>query len=443
MDLTESTALGAFFSMCTIVFMIILFLVEAWAFMTTSMDTSVIMDTSSEDAQVIRINFNITMMDIPCEYASVDVRDVLGTNRLNITQNVEKWHLNEEGVKKMYVGRNKEQHDILVEEHPFDLEELHANGEHAIPVTAASFDEVLADAEFTFVNFYAPWCSWCQRLAPTWELFAEDVEQDNDLPVNIVKVDCVENRDLCTEQKIRSFPTLRFFINSVPNMPDYKGDRTREALMGHTKKLAKQYSHVKELPEGMLEQRLGRSYEQHTTMRAGCMLSGYLIVNMVPGNFHVMARSKYHDLDPTMTNLSHIVNHLSFGQPMRRSEVSVLSRVPNEMKQVSPLDGNVYVTDAFHQAYHHFIKVVQTQYTLGRKKVKTYQSLATSQITQCDEVDVPEARFSYAFSPMGVDVKESDRRWYDFITSILAIIGGTITIVGIIDALFYKILKKA
>ena len=43
------------------------------------------------------------------------------------------------------------------------------------------------------------------------------------------------------------------------------------------------------------------------------------MVNRVPGNFHVEAGSVNHNLNPTMTNLSHTVHHLSFGLPPTRS----------------------------------------------------------------------------------------------------------------------------
>ena len=51
--------------------MLVLFIVELWAFMATTTETSVILDTNS-DTQ-LRINFNITLMDLSCDYASVDV----------------------------------------------------------------------------------------------------------------------------------------------------------------------------------------------------------------------------------------------------------------------------------------------------------------------------------------------------------------------------------
>lgn len=46
-----------------------------------------------------------------------------------------------------------------------------------------------------------------------------------------------------------------------------------------------------------------------------------------------------------------------------------------------------------------------------------------------DELDVPEARFGYNLSPMAVLVKSEKRPWYDFVTKVLAIVGGTFSVV--------------
>ena len=48
--------------------------------------TGVILDANTDT--LLRINFNVTMLDLPCEYAAVDVVDVIGTNKMNVTKNV-------------------------------------------------------------------------------------------------------------------------------------------------------------------------------------------------------------------------------------------------------------------------------------------------------------------------------------------------------------------
>jgi Endoplasmic reticulum vesicle transporter len=71
----------------------------------------------------------------------------------------------------------------------------------------------------------------------------------------------------------------------------------------------------------------------------------------------------------------------------------------------------------------------------------TYQFIEQSQVVYYDTVNVPEARFSYDLSPMAVVVEKKGRKWYDYLTSLCAIIGGTFTTLGLIDATLYKILK--
>jgi hypothetical protein len=44
----------------------------------------------SHGANQLRINFNITLLDLPCRFAVVDILDVLGTNRMNVSKNIEK-----------------------------------------------------------------------------------------------------------------------------------------------------------------------------------------------------------------------------------------------------------------------------------------------------------------------------------------------------------------
>lgn len=120
-------------------------------------------------------------------------------------------------------------------------------------------------------------------------------------------------------------------------------------------------------------------------------LTGFLLVNRVPGNFHIEARSKYHNLNPTLTNVSHVVHDLTFGPPMTpdyRSKLHVrvcvgwwwgwirvvggascmyvnqpaplhhtTQLLPKEFQQMeSPLAHSPFATAAIHQAYHHYLK---------------------------------------------------------------------------------------
>lgn len=296
-------------------------------------------------------------------------------------------------------------------------------------------------------------CVWCQRLAPTWEKFAQEVSKE-DMPVGVGTIDCVAQADLCREQKIMAFPTLRWYHDGEAVQPDYKMDRTVQALVAYAKRKLemdekyKEWFNKNQHQSDEEKEKKRQLYQQNRPEHPGCQVSGHLMVNRVPGNFHIEAKSKSHNLNAAMTNLSHVVNHLSFGPPIDltqdRKARRILKQVPEEHRQFAPMDGMDYLTKEMHQAYHHYIKVVSTHLNMGTSEANsllTYQFLEQSQIVYYSEVNVPEARFSYDLSPMSVVVEKEGRKWYDYLTSLCAIIGGTFTTLGLIDATLYKVFK--
>jgi len=452
-------------SLCAIAVMGILFFSETLAFARTIMDTSIALDEN--DQPQIRLNFNMTLMDLHCDYVSVDVWDTLGTNRQNVTKNIEKWQLDESGQRRIFSGRNREQREVVHEEHEETLQELHEDGVQAVELTPETFQGFLDGHEMAFIDMYAPWCIWCQRLHPTWEKFGEEVHKLG-MPVGVGKVNCVVHAQLCKDQKVMAFPTLRWYKAGEAILPDYKMDRTVAALTGYAKRKLEMEQKYKdwenknaENPDHHMRMKpnAGNSRPEHP----GCQVSGHLMVNRVPGNFHIEAKSVNHNLNAAMTNLTHRVNHLSFGEPITnlpphmentpsmKKVKRVLKQVPEEHKQFNPMDEKVYATSKFHQAFHHYIKVVSTHLNMGSSSsagvyndvnsITVYQMLEQSQIVFYDEVNVPEARFSYDMSPMSVVVQKEGRKWYDYLTSLCAIIGGTFTTLGLIDATLYKVFK--
>ena len=433
--------------------MSILFFSETAAFASTRIVTSITLDENTQPQ--LRLNFNITMLDVHCDYVSVDVWDALGTNRQNVTKNVEKWQMSQDGDVRLFSGRNREQREVRHEEHDRTLEEMHAeDGVHAMDLTKDNWDEWMSEHELAFVDLFAPWCVWCQRLAPTWEKFAQEVKKEN-MPVGVGKVDCMAEADLCRTQKVMAFPTVRWYQAGEAVSPDYKMDRTVQALVGFAKRKLEMDQKWKDWDKKAVEtgesdeerERKRKLFSQSRPEHPACQVSGHLMVNRVPGNFHIEAKSKNHNLNSAMTNLTHIVNHLSFGDPMdqqARRTKRILKQVPEEHQQFQPMDGSMYLTRDFHQAYHHYIKVVSTHLNVGSSdanQMVTYQFLEQSQIVYYDVNNVPEARFSYDLSPMSVVVEKEGRKWYDYLTSLCAIIGGTFTTLGLIDAVLYKVFK--
>jgi len=98
------------------------------------------------------------------------------------------------------------------------------NPSKVINLGESDFDtKVGSDDKAWFVEFYAPWCGHCKRLAPTWEELAQSVSPN----VNIAKVDCTLHKSLCTDKHgVRGFPTLLFFpTGQKTNGLKYQGQR--------------------------------------------------------------------------------------------------------------------------------------------------------------------------------------------------------------------------
>ncbi|CEP03203.1 Thioredoxin domain-containing protein [Plasmodiophora brassicae] len=75
-----------------------------------------------------------------------------------------------------------------------------------------------------FVEFYAPWCGHCKSLAQTWEELATKLKDD----VNVAKVDCTSNSNLCQRFNVRGYPTVLLF--SKGKQYKFQSKRTLDEL---------------------------------------------------------------------------------------------------------------------------------------------------------------------------------------------------------------------
>ena len=79
-EFTDATCMGAIFSVLALAAMVALFVLEFNAWMVVDHVSNVQLDTTGIDT--FRLNLNISFPMLPCQFLSVDVSDVLGTNRV-------------------------------------------------------------------------------------------------------------------------------------------------------------------------------------------------------------------------------------------------------------------------------------------------------------------------------------------------------------------------
>jgi len=101
---------------------------------------------------------------------------------------------------------------------------------------AKNFAEVVMDnGKDTLVEFYAPWCGHCKKLAPVLEEVAETLKDED---VAIVKMDATAN-DVPTSFEVRGFPTLYWLPkNSKASRVRYEGGRAHDDFIKYIAKNA-------------------------------------------------------------------------------------------------------------------------------------------------------------------------------------------------------------
>ena len=97
-----------------------------------------------------------------------------------------------------------------------------------LELTDNTFDEAIAKHDYLLVQFYAPWCSYCKEMEPEYDAAAAALAAQ-DPPLTIARIDATVNRGTTDRLGIKTFPAL-FFYNKGQKI-DYKGDRTKEAII--------------------------------------------------------------------------------------------------------------------------------------------------------------------------------------------------------------------
>ncbi|KAK1136361.1 hypothetical protein K0M31_000922 [Melipona bicolor] len=101
---------------------------------------------------------------------------------------------------------------------------------------ARNFDEVVTNNDKdTLIEFYAPWCGHCKKLAPIYDELGEKLVDED---IEIVKFDATAN-DVPAPYEVRGFPTLYWAPKNSKNSPvKYEGGRELDDFIKYIAKHA-------------------------------------------------------------------------------------------------------------------------------------------------------------------------------------------------------------
>jgi len=423
-DLTEATTSGGTISLIASLVMAYLWFVNFTAYLTVTQSTSIVLDSSDE--KKLQLNFNVTLHHLPCRFASLDIVDVMGTHLQNVSANILKTRVDASG--RIVAHAPNQVREV---EHATELALTDPNQPKLAPeVDQRLFLEHIKNHKLVMVNFYAPWCPWSRRLQPVWEeAYSNVVRQPFAGDVIMAKADCTAGgQELCQKQHIHAFPSVKIYRRHNPHSHEsYVGDRTPKALEQFVENNVHDEDEKEAEAEGQSEVSAGPG--------EGCMIRGVVLVNRVPGNFHISAHSKSHSFQPHKLNMSHYVTTMTFGRTLSSSQLRLL---PDEVGEgYNGLDFSDHHAGNHNTTLEHYLKVVHTSYEVTSKKtLETYQYTVNNNFYQ-DGNSLPSAVFAYDISPMQVQVREVRQSLSTFLTQICAIIGGVFTVTGLLDGAFF------
>merc|ERR1712133_51420 len=110
------------------------------------------------------------------------------------------------------------------------------NSANAVKVAVAkNFEELVTKSEKdALVEFYAPWCGHCKKLAPVYDELAEKLKDED---VSIVKMDATAN-DVPDGYDVRGFPTLYWKAKDSSGPKKYEGGREVDDFLKYISKEA-------------------------------------------------------------------------------------------------------------------------------------------------------------------------------------------------------------
>ncbi|KAL5677599.1 hypothetical protein ACJX0J_013730, partial [Zea mays] len=97
----------------------------------------------------------------------------------------------------------------------------------SVELNSRNFDElVVKSKDIWIVEFFAPWCGHCKKLAPEWKKAAKNLKGQ----VKLGHVDCDAEKSLMSKYKVEGFPTILVFGADKESPFPYQGARVASAI---------------------------------------------------------------------------------------------------------------------------------------------------------------------------------------------------------------------
>ena len=80
-------------------------------------------------------------------------------------------------------------------------------------ISGKEWKELLGGSKPVVVDYWAPWCGYCRRIGPAYDLIAEQFDAE----VEIVKINIDEEEDLAKAETIEVIPTLVLYRGGKSN----------------------------------------------------------------------------------------------------------------------------------------------------------------------------------------------------------------------------------
>ena len=324
-------------------------------------------------------------------------------------------------------------HQWMATDDPIE-KDVYGNRKASIELDATTFYPFLESHKFVMVDFHAPWCPHCQHFDPTWQQFAFVINQHTyrrGAEINtrgkaaIATVNCVENQALCTRELIQGYPTVRVYRNgasgtvftweehfdskenktyyfnpvtkvaswekpmrmSVAHTEEYMGQRDVQSLIAFVDVALTESLQFEGYKVGANQLPIldtidvdGNGESDSRLVTKGCTVEGFVTMSRVPGSLKFRSVGKDTNMDPDRVNMTHTVNHLSFGNRLKPYELRTLLRqdLGSEGRTAIPSVNWNYNKDFTSKVprlcHEHYIKIVSTTFKyLSGQQLATYE----------------------------------------------------------------------